>query len=240
MSVAQEVQELKEKGNVCLKENKLTEAVLHYTQAIKLDNSNYLLYSNRSYAFLKQDVVPLAFEDALKVISLRPDCAKGYFRKGEVEFVAKHWSDALLSYRVALRLQPGDPTISSCIEKTVINLNQERQYDEQIPWLGAGIGIILGVSLVLADYTLASKKALNNPMTMLLVPCVCALIGFFVAKAIRYFQKQDKLDLLSGDRSNLFGKEGEENTAEESEDAARKHNKYSKAQARQRYRKGKT
>lgn len=48
------------------------------------------------------------------------------------------------------------------------------------------------------------------------------------------------LFILFSDRSNLFGKEGEEDTAEESEDAARKHNKYSKAQARQRYRKGKT
>uniref|UniRef100_A0A8D8XDA3 Hsp70-Hsp90 organizing protein 1 n=1 Tax=Cacopsylla melanoneura TaxID=428564 RepID=A0A8D8XDA3_9HEMI len=239
MSVAQEVQELKDKGNDCLKENKLTEAILHYTQAIKLDESNYLLYSNRSYAFLKQDVIPLAFEDALKVISLKPDCAKGYFRKGEVEFAAKYWDDALLSYRVALRLQPGDPMIVKCIEKTLLNLNKEKRFDEQIPWLGAGIGIILGVSLVLADYTLASKKALTNPLTMLLVPCVCASIGYFIAKSIRYFQKQDKLDLLSGDRSNLFGNNNgdQEETHEEEH---RKPNKYSKAQARQRYKKGKT
>ncbi|KAI5696149.1 stress-induced-phosphoprotein 1 isoform X2 [Diaphorina citri] len=238
MSVAQEVNELKEKGNACLKENKVTEAVLFYTQAIKLDETNYLLYSNRSYAFLKQDVIPLAFEDALKVISLRPDCAKGYFRKGEVEFAAKYWDDALLSYRVALRLQPNDPMILKCIEKTLLNLNQEKKFDEQIPWLGAGIGIILGVSLVLADYTLASKKALNNPLTMLLVPCVCAFIGYFIAKSIRYFQKQDKVDLLSGDKSSLFGDNSE--STEASEDEPRKHAKYSKAQARQRYRKGKT
>jgi tetratricopeptide (TPR) repeat protein len=67
-----------------LKEGKHEEAVLHYSQAIRLDEKNYSLFSNRSLAFLKMQQFYLALEDAKETIKLKPDWAKGYFRKGEV------------------------------------------------------------------------------------------------------------------------------------------------------------
>lgn len=33
--------------------------------------------------------------------------------------------------------------------------------DQQIPWLGAGVGIILGVILVIADYVFTNKPTLT-------------------------------------------------------------------------------
>lgn len=33
--------------------------------------------------------------------------------------------------------------------------------DQQIPWLGAGVGIILGVIVVIADYVFTSKPTLT-------------------------------------------------------------------------------
>ena len=33
--------------------------------------------------------------------------------------------------------------------------------DQQIPWLGAGVGIILGVIVVIADYVLTNKPTLS-------------------------------------------------------------------------------
>lgn len=52
------------------------EAILHYTHAIKLEPSNHLLYSNRSYAFLKLDQYYLALEDANETIKLQPSWPK--------------------------------------------------------------------------------------------------------------------------------------------------------------------
>lgn len=67
-----------------MKEQKYEEAVLHYTHAIKIDEKNHSLHSNRSLAFLRMQQFYLAMEDAKETIRLRPDWAKGYFRKAEV------------------------------------------------------------------------------------------------------------------------------------------------------------
>lgn len=70
------VEELKVKGNECVKDGKYIEAVLHYTQAIKMDPNNYLLYSNRSFAFLKLDQHYLSLQDANETVRLQPQWAK--------------------------------------------------------------------------------------------------------------------------------------------------------------------
>lgn len=70
------VEELKNKGNECVKDGKFIEAVLHYTQAIKMDSNNYVLYSNRSFAFLKLDQHYLALQDANETVRLQPQWAK--------------------------------------------------------------------------------------------------------------------------------------------------------------------
>lgn len=69
-------QELKEKGNSCVKNGNFAEAMLHYTHAIKLDPKNFSLYSNRSLAFLKMQHYYYALEDAKQTIELKPDWAK--------------------------------------------------------------------------------------------------------------------------------------------------------------------
>lgn len=73
---------LREQGNQAVKEKKFTEAILHYTYAIKLDPENYALYSNRSYAHLMLKHYYLALADAKEAIFLNPAFPKGYFRKG--------------------------------------------------------------------------------------------------------------------------------------------------------------
>lgn len=71
-----QVQNLKELGNACVKEQKYEEAMFHYTHAIKLDPQNYSLYSNRSFVFLKMQQYHFAMEDALMTIQLKPDWTK--------------------------------------------------------------------------------------------------------------------------------------------------------------------
>lgn len=66
----------KERGNACVHAEKFTEAILHYTFAIKLSPNDPVLYSNRSLAFLKLNQLYYANEDAEKAILLKPDWAK--------------------------------------------------------------------------------------------------------------------------------------------------------------------
>lgn len=68
--------ELKDLGNAAIKAQKYEESVLHYTHAIKLAPKNHVLYSNRSYAFLKMQQYYYAMEDANETIRLNPKWAK--------------------------------------------------------------------------------------------------------------------------------------------------------------------
>jgi len=53
-----------------------------FSQAIELEPTNHVLYSNRSGAYASQKNFDKALEDATKTTELKPDWAKGWGRKG--------------------------------------------------------------------------------------------------------------------------------------------------------------
>lgn len=54
----------------------LTKAIESYTEAIIVDPSNHVLYSNRSAAYAKDEKFEKALEDAKKCVELKPDWPK--------------------------------------------------------------------------------------------------------------------------------------------------------------------
>ena len=71
-----QAEEAKKKGNECASEGKYLEALLHYSQAIKLAPKNPTLYSNRSLMLLKVDQYYNGMQDALMAIKLNPTWEK--------------------------------------------------------------------------------------------------------------------------------------------------------------------
>ena len=71
-----QAEELKKKGNEALKKGDVDEAIKLYTEAIQLDPSNHVLYSNRCAAYMKQEKFSQALEDAEATIKVKPDWAK--------------------------------------------------------------------------------------------------------------------------------------------------------------------
>ncbi len=81
-------QEAKNKGNEAFQNKNYTEAVKWFSEAIKLDSGNHVLYSNRSGAYAAQGTLYLlyntyssgkyleALEDAKKTVQLKSDWAK--------------------------------------------------------------------------------------------------------------------------------------------------------------------
>ena len=60
----------------------LTKYSEKFSQAIELDPSNHVLYSNRSGAYASLKDWQKALDDANKVTEIKPDWAKGWGRKG--------------------------------------------------------------------------------------------------------------------------------------------------------------
>ncbi|KAG8235355.1 hypothetical protein J437_LFUL015864 [Ladona fulva] len=234
---------MKEKGNKCVKDGNYAEAELHYTDAIKLDPQNPSLYSNRSLAFLKMQQFHFALEDAKQTLKLKPEWAKGYFRKAEVEYATYHFNDALLSYKMALQLQPEDQSIMDAIRRATLGRQKDRKADEQIPWLGAGIGIIVGVTIVIGEHAFTQKPTLGHPILMALLTIGIAMLGYGIARGFRYWVKCQRKALLQPP-VDLFD-DGKDEAAETAEEEIKggggeRGHRYTKAQARQRFKKGKS
>ena len=75
-----QAQELKAKGNAAFSSAEHDQAIAHYTQAIKLDKGNHVLYSNRAACHLALAQYDKALADAKACIQLNDAWPKGYSR----------------------------------------------------------------------------------------------------------------------------------------------------------------
>ena len=92
----------KDKGNSLVKEKKYKEALDCYSKAIELDPNDPILYSNRSAMHLNLSEFDEAINDAEKAISLKPDYAKAYLRKGKALEGQQRIQEALDTYKLGL------------------------------------------------------------------------------------------------------------------------------------------
>jgi stress-induced-phosphoprotein 1 len=74
--MSQQAIEAKNKGNQAFSSGKFEEAIAHFSEAIKLDPNNHVLYSNRSAAYASLHKYEEALADAEKTISLDPKWPK--------------------------------------------------------------------------------------------------------------------------------------------------------------------
>ncbi|KAL4857231.1 Small glutamine-rich tetratricopeptide repeat-containing protein beta [Chlorella vulgaris] len=94
-------EQLKEQGNEQHRCGNHLKAAALYTQGLKADPTNAVLFSNRCAALLKLSKTTKALADAEECIRLRPDWDKGYFRKGAVLEALEKMDEALESYQAA-------------------------------------------------------------------------------------------------------------------------------------------
>ncbi|XP_061189367.1 LON peptidase N-terminal domain and RING finger protein 1-like [Saccostrea echinata] len=95
---------LKAEGNKFFERRQFDKSIELYSLAIELSPRDHLLLSNRSHAYASLDRFSEAMEDAEKVVELRPDWPKGYFRKGCAQFGMNLFEDAVVSLLQCLAL----------------------------------------------------------------------------------------------------------------------------------------
>lgn len=76
-----------------------------------------MFYSNRSGAYASLNQLELALQDAVKCISIKPDWAKGYQRKGHAEYELGRLAEAIETYKVGLQKEPGNAILTERLTK---------------------------------------------------------------------------------------------------------------------------
>ncbi|WBW74576.1 serine/threonine protein phosphatase with TPR repeat [Schizosaccharomyces osmophilus] len=104
---------LKNEANSALKEGHVPKAVELYSEAIKLDSQNAILYSNRSFAYFKLEDYGLAIIDATKAIEIDPNFAKAYYRRASAHISLFQPKEAAKDYKMAVNKAPNDATARS-------------------------------------------------------------------------------------------------------------------------------
>ncbi|MEW5317367.1 MAG: hypothetical protein WDW38_008669 [Sanguina aurantia] len=109
--------ELKAKGNASFSVGDFDEAIEAFSQAIAIDPSNHILYSNRSAAQASLREYELALEDAKKCVELKPEFAKGYSRLGAAYHGIGDFDEAITAYEQGLTLDPSSAQMQSALEE---------------------------------------------------------------------------------------------------------------------------
>ncbi|XP_063219865.1 tetratricopeptide repeat protein 28 isoform X2 [Bacillus rossius redtenbacheri] len=93
-------------SNAACQSGDFATAVTLYTDAIQLDPTNHILYSNRSAALVKMGQFAQALQDAIRARELNPKWPKAYYRQGvALQCLGRH-SDALAAFSSGLAQDP--------------------------------------------------------------------------------------------------------------------------------------
>lgn len=154
--IISESEQHKKDGNMYFASADYVKAVAAYNKAIKSDPKNGVLYrfvstwapahrhafpcrkpllgsdvrrgvgSNRAAAFIHLGKETKAIKDAEQAIELKPDWAKGYFRKGAALAALRKWDDAIQVLEKAVEVDPKSKEIASMLRETTRKRNAEK------------------------------------------------------------------------------------------------------------------
>merc|ERR1719313_1745017 len=164
----------KELGNAHFKAGEYDLAVQAFSDAIKLDSSDAVFWSNRSGAYLKLGKGHEARADALKAVELKPDWWKAWNREAAADEFLGRWADAEKAYAKAeelMRALPGGagPNLDSVQEglararqKVQAEAEQKRKL-EQMPLADLEKQHVAGLQKLSLEELRAECAALKIP-----------------------------------------------------------------------------
>jgi len=143
--------ELKTKGNKAFQAKEYDVAIDLFSQGIKLEPNNHVLWSNRSAARAGKREWTEALSDAEETIRINPTWSKGFVRKGAALHGANRWDEAIAAYEEGLKVEDSD-----ALRKGLQSVKEAKDQESA----GAGFGL----GKMFSDPTLWAKLA-GNPKT---------------------------------------------------------------------------
>jgi tetratricopeptide (TPR) repeat protein len=117
----------KEQGNAAFQKGDTEGAVKFFSQAISVDPDNYLVYSNRSAAYMTLNHVSKALHDAEICVQMAPNWAKGYSRLGTAQQGLKRFEAAMDSFKKGIQLDPNNAGLWSALKSCERAAEQDKQ-----------------------------------------------------------------------------------------------------------------
>lgn len=108
-------EEHKESGNKAFAAKNFTEAIEHYTKAIRVDPTNHVYFSNRSasHAGLKTpEAWKEAITDAKQCIKINPSFIKGYYRLATAQIEIDDLDAASATIKQGLNVEPDNSNLA--------------------------------------------------------------------------------------------------------------------------------
>ena len=106
----------KTQGNAALSAQKYAEAAELYSKAIALEPSEATYFSNRAAAHAALEQWQQSLDDSYEVVTLRPEWAKGWVRRGSALMGLKKYEEARKAYLKATQLEPGNDQIQQFMD----------------------------------------------------------------------------------------------------------------------------
>lgn len=131
---------LKAEGNKLFAAKDFKGAVEKFSEAIAIEPTNHVLYSNRSGAYASLKQFHQALEDANKTIELKPDWAKGWGRKGAALHGTGDLVAAVEAYEEALKLDPANAQAKAGLDSVRRAIDAEAKADGLPGDPSAGLG----------------------------------------------------------------------------------------------------
>ena len=109
------------------------------------------------------------------------------------------YEHALKNYQMSLRYlytednEKYEKFINHKIKDVLRRMQRQRIFDFQLPWLAAGLGLVIGMTLVTWDFVSNPKNGfLKHPILKLVVIAISAFICFYLAQLQRDWNRQNK------------------------------------------------
>lgn len=111
-----QAEKLKQSGNALMSSKKFDQAIDSYTQAIALDGTNAVYYSNRAAAYSSKGDYLSAVGDAENAIKVDSSFVKAYHRLGHAQYSLGDFAAAASAFRRGLDLDPSNASLTSGLQ----------------------------------------------------------------------------------------------------------------------------